>query len=115
MGFDEKDSPSPPVTAVDFDVAESQNYNKRTGWLTKIAAWGVEVRGITPVPLEERNDKRFINVFFVWFTMSTNLLPYVHLRPCCQRAGTRSNLLTSALTLTGLSQAYWAPWSLDST
>lgn len=46
-------------------------------WLSRIANWGVELRGVTPVPIEERTDIRFINVFFVWFTLSTNLLPYV--------------------------------------
>lgn len=78
MGFEEKGSPSPAGTAVDVDdvdVAESQTYSRPKRWLNKISAWGVEVRGITPIPLEERTDKRFINVFFVWFTMSTNLLP----------------------------------------
>lgn len=77
MGFEEKGSPSPAGTAVDVDVdvAESQTYSRPKRWLSKISAMGVEVRGITPIPLEERTDKRFINVFFVWFTMSTNLLP----------------------------------------
>ncbi|KAI0433046.1 permease for cytosine/purines, uracil, thiamine, allantoin-domain-containing protein [Xylaria sp. FL1042] len=46
-------------------------------WFMKLSNWGVELRGITPVPLEERVDKRFINVFFVWFAVSTNLLPVV--------------------------------------
>jgi hypothetical protein len=64
----------------DIDVVESQTLSRRKAWLKKAAAWGVETRGITPVPLEERTDPRFINVFFVWFTMSTNLLPYVSLR-----------------------------------
>lgn len=77
MGYQEKGSPSPPATAIDVDVAESQDFRRGrvSSWLSKATAWGVEVRGITPVPLEERVDKRFINVFFVWFTMSTNLLP----------------------------------------
>jgi hypothetical protein len=69
---------SPPSTLVpaDFDVAESQTDGSGTSpWLSKLMSWGVEVRGVKPVPLEERVDKRFINVFFVWFTMSTNLLP----------------------------------------
>lgn len=46
-------------------------------WLGKITAYGVELRGITPVPDEERVDKRFINIFLIWFTMSTNLLPII--------------------------------------
>jgi len=73
---DEKRSTSPPTTVSDVAVAESQTYSKPKAWLSKFSAWGVEMRGITPIPIEERTDKRFINVFFVWFTMSTNLLPY---------------------------------------
>ena len=78
MGRDEKTSPSPVVDSdVDVAAAESQTYNTKpvNKWLSKVSTWGVELRGITPVPLEERVDKRFINVFFVWFAMSTNLLP----------------------------------------
>lgn len=41
--------------------------------LTKGAA--VETNGVQPVPVEERNDRRVLNVFTVWFTLSTNLLP----------------------------------------
>ncbi|KAI0413626.1 permease for cytosine/purines, uracil, thiamine, allantoin-domain-containing protein [Xylaria grammica] len=61
-----------------IDPSEPQHeVLKLSPWLVKLSNWGVELRGITPVPLEERVDKRFINVFFVWFTMSTNLLPVV--------------------------------------
>lgn len=43
--------------------------------LTNVAA--VETNGVQPVPVEERNDCRVLNVFTVWFTLSTNLLPWV--------------------------------------
>lgn len=77
--MDKSEEKTPVDVATDIDVVESQSqsFSRRTSWLTKVAAWGVEVRGITPISLEERTDPRFINVFFVWFTMSTNLLPYV--------------------------------------
>ncbi|KAI8945901.1 permease for cytosine/purines, uracil, thiamine, allantoin-domain-containing protein [Xylaria longipes] len=74
---EEKSSPN-NVTIADIDVAEPQFRSpKLSPWLAKLSNWGIELRGITPVPLEERVDKRFINVFFVWFTMSTNLLPII--------------------------------------
>ncbi|KAL4863010.1 hypothetical protein BDV12DRAFT_178012 [Aspergillus spectabilis] len=59
--------------------AQSQGKFPRVpeSWLARIANWGVELRGVTPVPIEERTDSRFINVFFVWFTLSTNLLPII--------------------------------------
>lgn len=76
----DKSTEKPPATATYSDVAtaELQSDHSPKAWLSKIAYWGVELRGIAPVPLEERVDKRYINVFFVWFTMSTNLLPWVH-------------------------------------
>ncbi|KAK4495603.1 hypothetical protein PRZ48_012871 [Zasmidium cellare] len=37
----------------------------------------IESNGIQPVPEEERNDVRVFNIFTVWFTLSTNLLPIV--------------------------------------
>ena len=73
-----KSPPSPTVDDVDIGTMESQEQRKKMPpWMSNITSYGVEVRGVTPVPLEERVDTRFINVFFVWFTMSTNLLPYV--------------------------------------
>ncbi|KAL5342475.1 permease for cytosine/purines, uracil, thiamine, allantoin-domain-containing protein [Aspergillus crustosus] len=59
--------------------AQSQGKFPRVpeSWLSRIANWGVELRGVTPIPIEERTDDRFINVFFVWFTLSTNLLPII--------------------------------------
>ncbi|KAI1825621.1 permease for cytosine/purines, uracil, thiamine, allantoin-domain-containing protein [Xylaria intraflava] len=75
---EKKIQPTTGVIADDVGATESQsNPSRLSPWLAKLARFGVEMRGITPVPLEERVDKRFINVFFVWFTMSTNLLPIV--------------------------------------
>lgn len=77
MDKEEKGTQSPTGTevALDVDVGESQNYSPKKSWVSKVLSWGVELRGITPVPPEERTDRRFINVFFVWWTMSINLLP----------------------------------------
>ena len=35
----------------------------------------VEARGIVPVPIEERTNRRTYSIFTLWFTVSTNLLP----------------------------------------
>ncbi|KAJ5314728.1 uncharacterized protein N7443_001612 [Penicillium atrosanguineum] len=74
-----KSTEKPPATACYTDVATAELQHDRSprAWLFKIASLGVEMRGIAPVPLQERSDKRYINVFFVWLTMSTNLLPIV--------------------------------------
>ncbi|KAK0709289.1 permease for cytosine/purines, uracil, thiamine, allantoin-domain-containing protein [Lasiosphaeria miniovina] len=54
-------------------------HNQPRAWLSRAAAWtaGGEKRGMTPIPADERTDKRFASIFFVWFTMSTNLLPII--------------------------------------
>ncbi|KAL2810747.1 permease for cytosine/purines, uracil, thiamine, allantoin-domain-containing protein [Aspergillus granulosus] len=75
--MEKPDEKPPSATATDVATAESQTYTSPRTWLSKITAWGVEVQGTAPVPTEEKTDKRYINVFFVWFTMSTNLLPIV--------------------------------------
>ncbi|KAL4789137.1 permease for cytosine/purines, uracil, thiamine, allantoin-domain-containing protein [Aspergillus venezuelensis] len=72
-----------PTSAVDIATAESAHHHSGKlsrvpeKWVSRIANWGVELRGVAPVPIEERTDSRFVNVFFVWFTLSTNLLPIV--------------------------------------
>ncbi|KAJ8133113.1 hypothetical protein O1611_g510 [Lasiodiplodia mahajangana] len=74
--MDEKKSAQSRTAPAGIDTARPQyKSSKLSPWFAKLSNWGVELRGITPVPLEERIDKRFINVFFVWFAMSTNLLP----------------------------------------
>ncbi|KAF2167789.1 hypothetical protein M409DRAFT_65887 [Zasmidium cellare ATCC 36951] len=46
-------------------------------WQKLTVRAAIEVNGIQPVPIEERNEHRVFNVFTVWFTLSTNLLPIV--------------------------------------
>lgn len=48
-----------------------------TAFLKMLASWGVEVRGIQPVPVEERTKDNYANMFFHWCTMLLNLLPIV--------------------------------------
>lgn len=46
-----------------------------SGWWDKIKRYGVETRGIQPVPVELRTDPRAVNIFSFWWTLSLNLLP----------------------------------------
>ncbi|KKK20858.1 hypothetical protein AOCH_003967 [Aspergillus ochraceoroseus] len=68
---------NPPPVDVAAEESQRKSFQVPDKWLSKITNWGIELRGVAPVPLEERTDKRLINVFFVWFTMSTNLLPII--------------------------------------
>jgi hypothetical protein len=50
-------------------------HTARSFW-KKLSHWGIEIRGILPIPAEERMNTRYINIFSMWFTMSVNTLPY---------------------------------------
>jgi len=38
-----------------------------------LARWGVETRGVDPIPPEKRTDLKLYNFFAVWFTVSMNI------------------------------------------
>ncbi|KAI0649846.1 permease for cytosine/purines, uracil, thiamine, allantoin-domain-containing protein [Trametes meyenii] len=40
----------------------------------QLAKWGLEVNGITPIPEEQRTDKRLYQFFFAWFSANANIL-----------------------------------------
>ncbi|KAL4253400.1 purine-cytosine permease (2.A.39) family protein [Abortiporus biennis] len=42
--------------------------------LVGLSQWGVELQGITPIPLEQRTDRRMWQMFFVWFSANANVL-----------------------------------------
>lgn len=43
--------------------------------LRRLTSWGVEVRGIAPVPEKDQTKTQYHNVFFLWLSMLVNLLP----------------------------------------
>ncbi|KAI9056492.1 hypothetical protein FKP32DRAFT_1469921 [Trametes sanguinea] len=64
------------VSEADNAVEEAKTRMGR--WLhettMQLARWGLEVNGITPVPEEQRTDKRLYQFFFVWFSANANIL-----------------------------------------
>ncbi|KAI0403952.1 permease for cytosine/purines, uracil, thiamine, allantoin-domain-containing protein [Xylaria palmicola] len=74
---EQKSSPTNSAPADIFVTEPQSRVSRISPWFSKLSNYGIELRGVTPVPLEERVDRRYINVFFVWFTMSTNLLPII--------------------------------------
>ena len=67
---EEKATPSQDVW-----IAELASIPGAAGLLRNIASYGIELRGSSPVPINERINTRTINLFTLWFTMSLNLLP----------------------------------------
>ncbi|KAF8954891.1 cytosine-purine permease [Flammula alnicola] len=68
-----------------------------SNWLARrLLTWGVEARGISPVPLEERVDHPYSKIFFVWFSMNFNILSFSAgtLGPVAFGLGLRDTCLT---------------------
>lgn len=67
-----------PGSSINNDVAPGV-VESTPAWkklLYKAATFGrVELRGVQPIPLEERTETRYINIFTLWWCMNTNLLP----------------------------------------
>lgn len=56
--------------------AQDRNNGISSTMLEKLKANAtVERRGIVPVPIEERTNRRIYGIFTLWVTVSTNLLP----------------------------------------
>lgn len=51
--------------------------NGSEGSLSKrLLGYGVETRGILPVPVEQRTDGQFSKIFFIWFSANFNILSF---------------------------------------
>ncbi|KAI0827043.1 cytosine-purine permease [Trametes gibbosa] len=46
------------------------------GWSRKLLKWGLETRGITPVPPRERVDMQYTKIFFIWLSFNFNILSF---------------------------------------
>jgi len=74
------------------ELSQGRGYSHR--WTRRLLTWGVESRGmlyyfvrgvssdcgiegIQPVPPEERTDRQFSKIFFIFFSMNTNILSLV--------------------------------------
>ncbi|KAJ4001874.1 permease for cytosine/purines, uracil, thiamine, allantoin-domain-containing protein [Lentinula boryana] len=83
--------------------------------LTKrLLSWGVESRGISPVPPSQRTDMSYYKLFFLWFTMNFNILSFSAgtLGPVAYGLGIRESCLV-ILFFNGLCcapPAYFATW-----
>ncbi|KAI5117823.1 hypothetical protein M0805_003301 [Coniferiporia weirii] len=69
----EKESSSHLEPEKAYDPVRAQKVG--LGRLTNtLLTWGVETRGIYPVPRERRTDKHFHKIFFIWFAANFNIL-----------------------------------------
>jgi cytosine/uracil/thiamine/allantoin permease len=64
----------------DHDSVVERTLNLQTGQDGKLSKrllrYGIETRGIHPVPVEQRTDPQFSKIFFIWFTANFNILSF---------------------------------------
>jgi hypothetical protein len=76
-----RSNPSEDVEKSGAQVTQTNgNFGENTAlpsysWMKRFVAAGVEVRGVQPVPPEERTDRRTVNILSFWLSASTSLLP----------------------------------------
>ncbi|KAH8915794.1 NCS cytosine-purine permease [Atractiella rhizophila] len=60
-----------------FVELKEVNKFESEAWHKRALKWGIESRGIAPVPVEQRTDTSYNYLFWLWFSISFNLLPIV--------------------------------------
>ncbi|KAK1229624.1 hypothetical protein PQX77_007317 [Marasmius sp. AFHP31] len=80
----------------------------------KLLTWGIETRGIHPVPEHKRIDTQYHKIFFIWFACNLNILSFSagSLGPLAFDLGVRASCLviTFFTLLCSLPPAYLATW-----
>ncbi|KAJ3805430.1 permease for cytosine/purines, uracil, thiamine, allantoin-domain-containing protein [Lentinula aff. lateritia] len=80
----------------------------------RLLSWGVESRGISPVPSSQRTDTSYYKLFFLWFTMNFNILSFSAgtLGPVAYGLGIRESCLVILFfnALCCAPPAYFATW-----
>ena len=59
----------------DLQVLPPGTYSGKSSIWRRLSQWGVEVKGINPVPIEERIKTNYNSIFFMWVSIVCNLLP----------------------------------------
>ncbi|OCH93364.1 NCS cytosine-purine permease [Obba rivulosa] len=55
---------------------EANGLQFSNSWTRRLIEWGVEARGILPVPAEQRTDTQFSKIFFIWLSANFNILSF---------------------------------------
>lgn len=69
-----KESSSTKASEAGGEIEDPFQAPRSSFWAT-FSDHGVEMRGAEPVPVEKRTDTRFVNVFTIFATSMTSLLP----------------------------------------
>ncbi|EPQ53521.1 NCS cytosine-purine permease [Gloeophyllum trabeum ATCC 11539] len=58
------------------EIGEDADSQYLSTWSRKLLRFGVEARGIRPVPVDERTDTQFSKIFFIWLSSNFNILSF---------------------------------------
>ncbi|KAI0252914.1 NCS cytosine-purine permease, partial [Lactifluus subvellereus] len=80
----------------------------------RLLTWGVELRGIHPVTVEDRTETHFNKIFFIWLSANTNILSFSTgtLGPVVFELGLRDSCLVILFLnlLCAIPPAYFSTW-----
>ncbi|KAF9491712.1 NCS cytosine-purine permease [Pleurotus eryngii] len=57
-------------------TVEAASRNVLSTLAQRLRQWGVETRGIRPIPVDERTDTRYNRIFFIWLSSNFNILSF---------------------------------------
>ncbi|KAH9174775.1 NCS cytosine-purine permease [Lactarius sanguifluus] len=95
---------------------ENQNLPaaKRLSLSRRLLTWGIELRGIHPVAVEDRKETQFNKIFFIWLSANTNILSFSSgtLGPVAFKLGLRDSCLVILFfnLLFAIPPAYFSTW-----
>ncbi|GJE93171.1 NCS cytosine-purine permease [Phanerochaete sordida] len=97
-----------------LELAPASEYYVSHPFMRKLLSWGVEARGILPVPREERTDTQYNRIFFIWLSANFNILSFSagSLGPAVFGLGLRDSCLVILFfnLLASLLPAYLTTW-----
>ncbi|KAL0579277.1 hypothetical protein V5O48_002731 [Marasmius crinis-equi] len=105
-------------TAGDHEGLPNEQLLDRTAnanaFTRKLLTWGIEARGIHPVPEHKRTDTQYHKIFFIWFACNLNVLSFSAgtLGPLAFGLGVKASCLVILFftLLCSLPPAYFATW-----
>ncbi|KAH9477683.1 Purine-cytosine permease fcyB [Psilocybe cubensis] len=118
MSFEEKDPIPSAVVDVEHQnlsiASEEAGSDVHPSWKKRILSWGVEERGILPVPVEERTDVQFSKLFYVYFSSNYTILTLSlgTLGPVVFQLGVRDSCLVILFfgAFCSIFPAYYSTW-----
>ncbi|KAI0340469.1 NCS cytosine-purine permease [Trametopsis cervina] len=97
-----------------FSEESQDDFHYNPPVMRKLLTWGVEARGILPVPPHQQTDRHYSKIFFIWLSANCNILSFSAgtLGPVVFGLGLRDSCLVILFfnLLTSAPPAYLTTW-----